>query len=268
MALTSTDRLCVIMADSLYFCMYFGFMKLLGIIPARFNSSRLPGKPVVDICGKPMIWWVYNQAIKVANIDVIVATDDERVIDVCDSYNIPSIMTAEHKTHIERIAEVSDHISADYYISINGDEPLITPETIQKVIPNCVSADSYVGGLMRAMHEPTEVIDPGNIKVAVNENSDCIFLSRSPIPFPYKTVMYDYYKLIGIECYNKAALDFMRNTPPGPLERIEDVTLLRYLEHHKSVKYTLVDEFSLSVDTPRDLEKVRAIIADRLKSNE
>jgi len=124
-------------------------MKILGVIPSRYNSSRLPGKPIVDICGKPMIWWVYNQAIKVPNLEVIVATDDERIVSVCKKYEIPVIMTGDHKTHVERIQEVSEKIPADYYVSINGDEPLITPETIKKVLPHSIAKDCYVGGLMR-----------------------------------------------------------------------------------------------------------------------
>ncbi len=241
-------------------------MKILGVIPARYKSSRLPGKPLADICGKPMIWWVYQQASQL-DIDVIVATDDERIISVCEDFSIPSLLTGEYGTHVERLYEVSTRIDADYYVAINGDEPLITAETISKVFPDRLYDDCYVGGLMRDMNEPTEVVDPGNIKVATTDDGDCIFLSRSPIPFPYKTVLYKYRKLIGIECYNKAALGFMVGTPPGPLERIEDVTLLRYLENHKHVHYTLVDEFSLSVDTQRDLEKVREIISGRLNKS-
>ncbi len=240
-------------------------MKILGVIPARYKSSRLPGKPLADICGKPMIWWVYQQASEL-DIDIVVATDDSRIVDVCDEYSIPCMLTNDHGTHIERLYEVSTRLSADYYVAINGDEPLIDSETICKVFPDKIYADCYVGGLMREMNEPTEVIDPGNIKVATNNNGDCIFLSRSPIPFPYKTVQYKYYKLIGVECYNKAALEFMINTKPGQLEKIEDVTLLRFLENHKHVHYTLVDHFSLSVDTQRDLDKVRCIISQRLKN--
>ena len=238
-------------------------MRILGVIPARYSSSRLPGKPLADICGKPMIWWVYNQAIKVPDREVIVATDDQRIVDACKTMDIPCMLTGQHGTHVERIFEVSTKIDADYYISINGDEPLIDPDTIVKVFPKEAAEECYVGGLMRPMDEPTEVIDPGNIKVVVDSEGFCLFLSRSPIPFPYKTILYKYYKLVGVECYNKFALKFMHDTPPSTIEKIEDVTLLRFIEHHLPVKYTLVDSFSLSVDTQRDLEKVRSIISER-----
>ena len=148
--------------------------KIVGVIPCRYNSSRLPGKPLADICGKPMIWWVYQQAIKVSGIEVIVATDDQRIVDVCNELDIPCMITGNHRTHIERIYEVSTKIEADYYISINGDEPLLSPNTITKIIPNFHNENIYVGCLMREISEPTEVIDPGNIKVAVNDKNECV----------------------------------------------------------------------------------------------
>lgn len=241
-------------------------MKYVGVIPARYESSRLRGKPLSDICGKPMIWWTYHQASEVKGLDCIVATDDSRIADICKQYEIPYVLTGDCDTHISRIQEVSEKVDADYYIVICGDEPLIEPEVISNVLPKTPCSDvPYVGALMRKMTEPTEVNDPGNIKVVVNSNNEAITLSRSPIPFPYKTVMYSYLKTIGVECYNKAALDFFVKTEQGPIEKIEDVTLLRFIENHITIHYSLVESRSLSVDTSRDLEKVRKIISDSLK---
>ena len=238
-------------------------MKVVGVIPARYQSSRFPGKPLADICGKPMIWWVYNQAIKVPEIeDVYVATDNDKIKKVCEQYGIPCLMTSnEHPTHVHRIHEFSNSIDSDYYVVICGDEPLISPEVISKVVPESECADDiYVGGLCRYFSDPAEVVDPANIKIVTNDKEECILLSRAPVPFPYKTVMFKYKKVVGVECYNKKALDYFVSKEAGFLERIEDVTLQRFLENKIHIKYKLVESNSLSVDTSRDLEKVISII--------
>ena len=244
-------------------------MKIIGVIPARYQSSRLPGKPLADICGKPMIWWVYQQAKKVNELeDVYVATDDERISNVCNTLNIPVVMTSkDNPTHLNRIYEFSQSIDADLYVVICGDEPLIKSEVIKAVIPTECNNQTYIArALMREFTEPTEVVDPGNIKIAANSNGDCMYLSRSPIPYPYKTVLYKFRKIVGIECYNKNALDFFVHAPVGELERIEDIAILRFMEGKVGMHFTLVESNALSVDTFRDLEKVRDIISKRLNA--
>lgn len=242
-------------------------MKIVGVIPARYQSSRFPGKPLQDICGKPMIWWVYQQAVKVQEFEAVyVATDDEKIKAVCDSFDMPCIVTErEHNTHISRIQEVSDKIASDYYVVVCGDEPLMEAEVIRSIFSLLDEDEEYcVGGLCRYFSDPAEVVDPANIKVVTNDEDDTIMLTRSPVPFPYKTIMFRYKKLIGVECYNKAALDYFVSQPKGAIERIEDVTLQRFLEHRIRVKHKLVETDALSVDTPRDLEKVRQIMAERM----
>lgn len=240
-------------------------MKTIGVIPARYQSSRFPGKPLADIFGKPMIQCVYEQACKVDEIEkVYVATDDERIKSVCKERNIPVIMTSDsHPTHVHRIHEVSEKIESNFYLVICGDEPLIDPDVIKAALPKDNNTEFYVGGLCRYFTDPAEVIDPANIKVVTNNEDECILLSRSPIPFPYKTVLFKYKKVVGVECYNKKALDFFVSKEKGFLESIEDVTLQRFLENKIHIKYKLVESESLSVDTPRDLEKVKNIIRSR-----
>jgi len=240
-------------------------MNIVAIIPARYASSRFPGKPLADICGKPMIWWVYNHVKEVKNFQsVVVATDNKAIINECNKYDIPTILTKDtHPTHIHRLQEVSDKIKADLYVCVCGDEPLIKPEVIEKVIPLSVKSDIIVSALIREFTEPTEVVDPGNIKVTVNDTGICVGLSRSPIPFPYKTIQYKYKKIVGVECYNKKALDFFVSKKAGCVEKIEDITLLRFLENNIKMQFTLVETNAISVDTAKDLEKVRDVISKR-----
>lgn len=238
-------------------------MKIIGAIPARYGSSRFPGKPLQDICGKPMLWWVYQQASKVEEFDqVVVATDDRRIADLCENYGMNYVMTGEHSTHIARIHEVSTKIDADYYVNINGDEPLIEKETIQAIIPKEASDQPKVFGLMKILRDPVELIDPTNIKVAANRDGVALYISRAPIPHPYKTILFEYKKAIGVECWNKAALELFVNSEPGVMEQIEDLVALRFFENGVPMHYTLVESNSLSVDTPKDLEKVRKLVAE------
>lgn len=243
-------------------------MNIIGVIPARYASTRFPGKPLVDICGHPMIWWVYQQVRKVEALSTVyVATDDNRIAEVCEQNNIPFVMTRDdHVNHVTRLAEVSDKIKADYYVCVNGDEPLILPENIANVIPDELIIDEvYAGYLMRNLTDPVETLDPSNIKLSVLSNGRCIYMSRMPIPYPKGTINITYKKLIGVECFNKKALDFYINTPMGELEKIEDIDHLRFIEHGKSVMVKLTESESLSVDTKNDLEKVRMIMIKKME---
>jgi 3-deoxy-manno-octulosonate cytidylyltransferase (CMP-KDO synthetase) len=240
-------------------------MKTIGVIPARYKSTRFEGKPLADICGKPMIWWVYNQVKKVKEFtDVFVAIDDARIQKVCEEENIKYIMTSEkHPEHISRIYEVSENIMADYYVCVNGDEPLIDPVSIAKILPDKIKHDFYFGGAMRILTDPVEAIDSGNIKLVVNSDGRCVYMSRMPVPFPKGTLMFQYNKYVGIECFNKAALDFFVSTPMGKIERIEDIDHLRFIEYGKDLIFRYVESESFSVDTPKDLEKVIQIIKNQ-----
>lgn len=234
-------------------------MNVVAIIPARYDSSRFPGKPLADICGKPMIWWVYNQVCKAESIqNVYVATDDQRIMDVCESFGMNTIMTRKnHKTSTERAYEVANQIKADLYIVVNGDEPLIDPDVISQVIPDSVPDGIYVGNLMTKINRASEVVDFTNIKVVTDENSDALYFSRSPIPYPKASLDYEYYKHVGVLIYNYSALDFFSKTSAGKNEMIEDVNELRFIDHGIKIRMKEVDVHSLSVDTPKDLEFVK-----------
>lgn len=238
-------------------------MKIVAIIPARYGSTRFPGKPLADICGKPMLWWVYNRVSKISVFDeVFCAVDDTRISDMCEKYGMKYIMTKDnHPEHISRIHEVATKIDADYYICINGDEPLISEECVLPVIPTeLVSDKPFFSGAMRVLTDPAETIDFAKIKVVVSNTGRCLYMSRTPVPYPRGTLFFNYNKYVGVECFNKAALDFFVSTPMGSIEKIEDIDHLRFLENGIDLKFNYVNSDSISVDTPKDLEKVRKII--------
>ena len=241
-------------------------MKIVAVIPARYASTRLPGKPLKDICGKPMIWWVYQQVKKVKEIDkVVCAIDDERIEKACKEYDIPYVMTSSDlPEHISRIHEVSTKIEADYYMCINGDEPLISPNCITPVIPSTLHSEPFFGGAMRKLTDPAETIDFAKIKLVVSDTGRCLYMSRTPVPYPRGTLLFQYNKYVGVECFNKKALDFFVSTPMGSIEKIEDIDHLRFLENGIELHFNYVDSESISVDTPKDLEKVRKLMQEKL----
>jgi len=242
-------------------------MKIIGIIPARYQSSRFPGKPLADICGKPMVWWVYQQSCKVEAFDeVVVATDDERIKNVCKQYAINCLMTDNnHPNHIHRIHQVSTIIESDLYVCINGDEPMLSPDVIKAVIPKHYDPKSlFIAGLMREFEDPAEVIDFAKIKIAVNEANESIYMSRSPIPYPRGSLLFKYNKYVGVECFNRKALDFFNTAKKGVLEIIEDIDHLRFIENGIRIKFSPVLSRSISVDTPKDIEKVRILMQEKL----
>lgn len=242
-------------------------MKNIGIIPATYNSTQFQGKPLADIHGKPMIWYVYQQAMKVdALSEVYVATDDKRIIDVCSNYNMKVLKTFDtHPTMSDRIHEVSNMIEADSYIVISSDEPLIDPNTISKVIPTTTDG-FYAQNLMVSVTHATAVIDPANIKVLFNEDKNAIYMSRAPIPFPKGSLNFKYFKYLGVTAYSKNALDFYSQTSKSNYEAIEEIEFLRFIEHTKPFKMIEVEVDTVSVDTPKDLEMVRAIFSLHKKS--
>jgi 3-deoxy-manno-octulosonate cytidylyltransferase (CMP-KDO synthetase) len=237
-------------------------MKTIGVIPARYGSSRFEGKPLADICGKPMVWWVYHQLQKVPEFsEVYVATDDERIVEVCNSFAINVLLTSkEHPTGTDRVVEVSEKIEADSYVVVMGDEPLIKPEDISTLILGMQNSNIDVGMLTTRFKNPVDVVNTTTIKLALNGQNEIIFMSRSPVPFPKASLDYAYYKNIGAYIFRKHALSVYKNSQPDNLERVEEIELLRLLEKHMLVKAFKIESDSISVDTKKDLERVREYI--------
>ena len=186
-------------------------MNIIGIIPARYQSSRFEGKPLADICGKPMIWWVYNQCKKVKEFtEVYVATDDERIEKACKDNDINVIMTStSHKTGTDRIGEVARKIKADLYVNIQGDEPMIEPETIrQAILPFFDNPDLQITNLMTKIKDPVDVVNFTVPKVITNKDNIGIYLTRSTAPYPKGKIDYSYYKQVCVYGFKPEALEF------------------------------------------------------------
>ena len=247
-------------------------MKVIGVIPSRYASTRFPGKGLAEICGKPMIWWVYRSLKATKGIDeAYVATDDERIISVCATEGIPAIITSSDcPTHLERLYEVSQQIDADFYINVNGDEPLIESSAIEALIPDdSVDPDSsYFANGMMILRDPIDAYDTSKIKIATDMFGYGMYMSRSPIPYPKGRSDFEMKKFVGVQCFSKKALQFVADTPRGYLESIEDIDEYRFLENGHKVKFILTEATTLSVDTKKDLEKVRMIIKRKIECGE
>ncbi len=240
-------------------------MNILAVIPARYASSRFPGKPLADLAGRPMLWWVYRQVEKARGISgVVVATDDDRIAQMCRSYGMDVEMTrSDHGTSTERVHEVASRREADVYVVINGDEPLIEPRLIEAILPKTRPEGFFCANLMTEIHRPSEAVDFTNIKVVTDFQGRALFMSRSPIPYPKSSIEYSYFKHVGVLAYSREALDFFARTPRGYNERIEDINELRFIEHGMPLQMIAVEAETLSVDTPKDLEAVRQEVLRR-----
>ena len=247
-------------------------MKVVGIIPARYASTRLPGKPLKDILGYPMIWWVYKRVRTVKELDEIyVATDDDRIKEVCEQYDIPVIMTSpDHPNGAMRLQEVSETVKADFYVQLNGDEPLMNTDAIAAAIPEKVPQDVAFGtNIITQIDDPAQVMDASNIKMVFDDQMNALYMSRTPIPYPFKSIDFQYYKHVGIIGYNKLMLDFYKNSQPGRFEQIEGIDTLRFLDYGKQLKLSLVpDCHSLSVDTQKDLDMVIKMMKEQNRDGE
>ena len=246
-------------------------MRTVCVIPARYGSTRMPGKMLLDLFGHPMLWWVYQNAIKVKEFDeVYIATDDKRIQNVCESFGANVIMTTtDCSCLIDRLYQVSQVVEADYYVSINGDEPILEPEVMPLVLPDFVETEKpIVRGLAREFTNPAEVIDPGNMKMVIGRGGYCLYRSRSPIPYPQTTTNFTYKKYVGVELFNKPALEFYVSTEATEIEKIEDIGAIRFLEYGIPIYYSIVKSNSISVDTPKDLAHVKEILSDNFCDEE
>lgn len=239
-------------------------MKIICVIPARAESTRFFEKPLARIIDKPMIQWVWQHCKEVDQFDeVYVATDSEKIKDTVEKFGGKVIMTsADHDTATERLWEVSQKIDADLYVMVNGDEPLLKKDAIIRCIPDSITPDTlYVSNLMTDFSDPVEVVDATNLKIVTDSSSRCLFISRSPIPYPKGNMDYVYHKFVGVGAFNRKALEFYHSTPRGPIEKIEENDSFRFIENGVPIYYYNCHCKSLSVDNRKDIAGVEKYLA-------
>jgi 3-deoxy-manno-octulosonate cytidylyltransferase (CMP-KDO synthetase) len=244
-------------------------MKIIGIIPARYASTRFPGKPLVEINGKSMISRVYEQAM-LGNLDkVVVATDDERIYTHINDIGGEAIITSStHTNGTERCCEVLGKIKEEFDVAINiqGDEPYIHPEQISQLAGLFENKEVQIGTLIKKIDDPADLLNPDSIKkVVVNKNSEAIYFSRSVIPFLQGVDhgkwldSHVYYKHIGIYGYRSDVLRDIVKLPPSPLEKAESLEQLRWIENGYKIKVAITEHESPSIDVPADLELLKGL---------
>lgn len=232
-------------------------MKKVAVIPARYSSSRFPGKPLVDICGKPMIQWVYERVSKVEEIDqVVVATDDERIYEVVQEFGGCVIMTGECSCGTERVYQTCKEIDADVVINVQGDEPLIKIEMIQGLIHAFEDETVQMVTLKKRITNEEEINNVNVVKVITDNQENAIYFSRYPIPYVRENQEIEIYKHIGIYGYRKTFLEKFISLPQGLLERAESLEQLRAIENGYKIKVVTTEFQSVGVDCPEDIEKV------------
>ena len=237
---------------------------IVGIIPCRFQSSRFPGKPLISINGKPMMWHVYQKALASKSLnDVFIATDDQRIAKSAKDHNLKFVMTKNtHLTGTDRVSEVAEKIDADFYVNIQGDEPLIDKDHIREIVSSILkSRDSDITAInaYASIIKPSDILNTNVVKVIIDVNSNAIAFSRQPIPYPMAASI-KYYQQLGLYAFKKSALDLYSKCMPNYLEIAEGIEMYRLIENGYKVKMIELDSPSISVDTPADLIKVKAVI--------
>lgn len=236
-------------------------MRKIAVIPARYDSTRLPGKPLLDIAGRPMIQHVYERVLQ-ANLDeVIIACDDIRVFEAVKKFNANVIMTRkDHLNGSSRIAEVLNEIETDIVINVQCDEPLINPIAINQLVNLLNDPECLCATLKSLIIDINEINDPNTVKVITDINNNAIYFSRFGIPYVRNNVNIKYFKHIGIYGYKKDFLMKYVKMKPSMLEISESLEQLRILENGYDIKVLETDFDFISVDTYEDLEKVRKIL--------
>jgi len=233
---------------------------ITGIIPSRYASSRFPGKPLTDIGGKPMIQRVYEQCLQAKHLDeVLVATDDERIVRVVEDFGGRVLMTrSDHRNGTERCAEVASMTDADYYVNIQGDEPFIHPGQIDTLC-TLLDGKTQLGTLVKEVEDPSQLHNTSIMKVVLNKRQEALYFSRSCIPFVRDHDPGDwleshiFYRHIGIYAYRKDVLQEITLLSPGLLEKAENLEQLRWLENGYTIQTAITEYESLGIDKPEDV---------------
>ena len=245
-------------------------MRLLALIPARYGSTRLPGKALAPILGKPLIQWVYEQARRVPDLDALyVATDDDRIRECVAGFGGRAVMTkSDHPSGSDRLAEAAGLLRLepdDIVVNIQGDQPVFPPELISRLAaPLRRDPEVVMVTPVRRMADQEAALDPNVVKVVFDTHGRALYFSRSPLPFWREGGEPYYYKHIGIYAYRVGFLQQFVALPPGRWEEAEKLEQLRALEHGFAIHVVETEGDTLEVDTPDDLRRVEAYLSSRL----
>jgi 3-deoxy-manno-octulosonate cytidylyltransferase (CMP-KDO synthetase) len=239
---------------------------VLAVIPARYASTRLPGKPLATIAGRPMIQHVVERVQQAQNLSrILVATDDERIKKAVEGFGAEALLTrADHRSGTDRVAEVASRVAAEIYLNIQGDEPLIDPGTIDAVLSEMLEDESVqVATPCSAITKPNDIMDPNITKVVRDFDGNALYFSHAPIPWVRdkdRVVAAKFWKHIGLYGFRRDALLEFPTLPPGELERIEQLEQLRWLENGFRIRVRETQYDALSVDVPEDIERVEKVL--------
>lgn len=246
-------------------------MRAVAVIPARYASTRLPGKPLLDICGKPLIRRVWEIVSRVHGLDaVVVATDDARIADAVESFGGKVCMTSpDCQSGSDRVREVAASLAADVYVNVQGDEPLLEPSAMETLLAVFAQDKSVQVATLCGRISEEQARSPHQVKVIRDHAGNALYFSRSPLPFVREaTESAAFLGHIGIYAYRADALRCFAALPPSPLEQTEKLEQLRFLQAGIPVRVLQVPPMGAGVDTPEDLERVRALVRERRRAAE
>ncbi|MDR1687133.1 MAG: 3-deoxy-manno-octulosonate cytidylyltransferase [Clostridiales bacterium] len=243
-------------------------MKTIGVIPARYASSRFPGKPLADINGKPMIWWVWNTAKQVRELnELYIATDDWRIAEAVSAFGGKVIITGDCDTGTDRVAEAALKTDGEIYVNIQGDEPLIECKTISQALATVAKNEDYFGTLAVEITNQNDIISPHNVKIVFDHQGYAMYFSRTPIPSNLKGYAGKTYKHLGIYVYRRDFLLNFTNMPHPEIELSESIEPLRAMYYGYKLKVELTQNDSIGVDTYEDLVRVRNLLSTNKINN-
>ena len=240
--------------------------KVVVVIPARYGSTRLPGKPLVLLAGKPMIQRVYERAKMAQRADrVIVATDDERIVQAVEGFGGEARMTrTEHRTGTERVAEVAAHEQGDVFVNVQGDEPLLDPGAIDVAVSSLLEEPlASIGTVATPIKTPGDIMDPNVVKTVLDFDGNALYFSRAPIPWVRdraSKMVVRHLKHLGLYVFQREALLEYPTLPVGELERIEQLEQLRWMENGWKIRVAEVEHDAVSVDVPEDVARVEKLL--------
>jgi 3-deoxy-manno-octulosonate cytidylyltransferase (CMP-KDO synthetase) len=243
-----------------------GSPKVIVVIPARYGSTRLPGKPLVALAGQPMIQRVYERAKAARRVDeVIVATDDERILKAVQGFGGEARMTrADHRTGTERVAEVAAHVAGDVFVNVQGDEPLLDPSSVDIAVGALLEEPrTEVATVGTPIKTPADIMDPNVVKVVLDFDENALYFSRAPIPWvrdAASKMQVRHLKHLGLYAFQREALLEYATLPQGELERIEQLEQLRWLENGWKIRVAEVEHDAVSVDVPEDVARVEKML--------